>query len=293
MRGIILAGGSGTRLYPLTKGVSKQLMPIYDKPMIYYPLSVLMLAGIQEVLIISTTEDLPRFEQLLGNGTNIGMKFEYIVQPSPDGLAQAFILGKDFIGDDNVCLILGDNIYYGHGMSQMLANAVSNAKDKNMATVFGYHVHDPERYGVVDFDQSGKALSIEEKPANPKSNYAVTGLYFYPNDVIIKAAEVVPSDRGELEITTVNQMYLNEERLTVELMGRGYAWLDTGTHESLLGASTFIETIERRQGLKVACIEEIAFEEGYITKEQLIELAQPLVKNQYGQYLLRRAKEVN
>ncbi len=292
MRGIILAGGSGTRLYPLTKGVSKQLMPIYDKPMIYYPLSVLMLAGIQEVLIISTTEDLPRFEQLLGNGTNIGMKFEYIVQPSPDGLAQAFILGKDFIGDDNVCLILGDNIYYGHGMSQMLANAVSNAKDKNMATVFGYHVHDPERYGVVDFDQSGKALSIEEKPANPKSNYAVTGLYFYPNDVIIKAAEVVPSDRGELEITTVNQMYLNEERLTVELMGRGYAWLDTGTHESLLEASTFIEIIERRQDLKVACIEEIAFEEGYINKEQLIELAQPLAKNQYGQYLLRRAEEV-
>ncbi len=292
MKGIILAGGSGTRLYPLTKGVSKQLMPIYDKPMIYYPLSVLMLSGIQQVLIISTSEDLPRFEQLLGDGNDIGMHFEYIVQPSPDGLAQAFILGKDFIGDDDVCLILGDNIYYGHGISKMLANAIVNAKDKNMATVFGYHVHDPERYGVVDFNHTGKALSIEEKPTNPKSNYAVTGLYFYPNDVVKKAAEVVPSDRGELEITTVNQMYLNEGRLTVELMGRGYAWLDTGTHESLLEASTFIETIERRQGLKIACIEEIAFEQGYITKEQLIKLAQPLAKNQYGQYLLRRAEEV-
>ena len=293
MKGIILAGGSGTRLYPLTKGVSKQLMPIYDKPMIYYPLSVLMLSGIQEVLIISTPEDLPRFEQLLGDGSDIGMKFEYIVQPSPDGLAQAFILGKDFIGDDDACLILGDNIYYGHGMTGMLSNAASNAKDKNMATVFGYHVHDPERYGVVDFDQTGKALSIEEKPENPKSNYAVTGLYFYPNDVIKKAAEVLPSDRGELEITAVNQMYLGEERLTVELMGRGYAWLDTGSHESLLEASTFVEIIERRQGLKVACIEEVAFEEGYINKEQLIELAQPLAKNQYGQYLLRRAEEVS
>ena len=260
--------------------------------MIYYPLSVLMLSGIQEVLIISTPEDLPRFERLLGDGSDIGMKFEYIVQPSPDGLAQAFILGKGFIGDDDTCLILGDNIYYGHGMIDMLANAVSNAKDKNMATVFGYHVNDPERYGVVDFDSTGKALSIEEKPNNSKSNYAVTGLYFYPNDVVKKAAEVIPSDRGELEITTVNQMYLNEERLTVELMGRGYAWLDTGTHESLLEASTFIETIEKRQGLKVACIEEIAFEQGYINKEQLIELAQPLVKNQYGQYLLRRAEEV-
>ena len=292
MKGIILAGGSGTRLYPLTKAVSKQLMPIYDKPMIYYPLSVLMLSGIQEVLIISTPEDLPRFEQLLGDGSDIGMKFEYIVQPSPDGLAQAFILGKDFIGDDDACLILGDNIYYGHGMSQVLANAVDNAKDKNIATVFGYHVHDPERYGVVDFDSTGKALSIEEKPKKPKSNYAVTGLYFYPNDVVKKSAEVTPSDRGELEITTVNQMYLSEERLTVELMGRGYAWLDTGTHESLLEASTFIETIEKRQGLKVACIEEIAFEQGYINKEQLIELARPLVKNQYGQYLLRRAKEM-
>ena len=293
MKGIILAGGSGTRLYPLTKGVSKQLMPIYDKQMIYYPLSVLMLAGIQEILIISTPEDLPRFEQLLGDGSDIGIKFEYIIQPSPDGLAQAFILGKDFIGDDDACLILGDNIYYGHGMTDMLSNAVNNAKDKNIATVFGYHVHDPERYGVVDFDSTGKALSIEEKPDSPKSNYAVTGLYFYPNDVIKKAAEVTPSDRGELEITTVNQMYLSEERLTVELMGRGYAWLDTGTHESLLEASTFIETIEKRQGLKVACIEEIAFEQGYITKEKLIELAQPLAKNQYGQYLLRCAEGVN
>ncbi len=292
MKGIILAGGSGTRLYPLTKGVSKQLMPIYDKPMIYYPLSVLMLSGIQEVLIISTPEDLPRFEQLLGDGVDIGMKFEYIVQPSPDGLAQAFILGKDFIGDDDACLILGDNIYYGHGMTSMLSNAVLNASDKNMATVFGYHVNDPERYGVVDFDNDGKALGIEEKPDSPKSNYVITGLYFYPNDVVKKAIEVTLSDRGELEITTVNQMYLSEDRLTVELMGRGYAWLDTGTHESLLAASTFIETIEKRQGLKVACIEEIAFERGYINKEQLIELAQPLAKNQYGQYLLRRAEGV-
>ncbi len=291
MKGIILAGGSGTRLYPITKCVSKQLMPVYDKPMIYYPLSVLMLAGIQEVLIISTPEDLPRFEQLLGDGSDIGMKFEYIVQPSPDGLAQAFILGKDFIGDDDACLILGDNIYYGHGLPEMLSSAVENAAN-NKATVFGYHVHDPERYGVVEFDDNGKALSIEEKPDKPKSNYAVTGLYFYPNDVVKKAAEVVPSDRGELEITTVNQMYLEEGRLSVEVMGRGYAWLDTGTHESLLEASTFIETIEKRQGLKVACIEEIAFEEGYITKEQLIKLAQPLIKNQYGQYLLKRAEEL-
>ena len=291
MKGIILAGGSGTRLYPLTKGVSKQLMPIYDKPMIYYPLSILMLSDIQEVLIISTPEDLPRFEQLLGDGSDIGMKFEYIVQPSPDGLAQAFILGKDFIDEDDACLILGDNIYYGHGMTNMLSNAVLNAKNKNIATVFGYHVHDPERYGVVDFDSTGKVLSIEEKPGNPKSNYAVTGLYFYPNDVVKKATEVIPSDRGELEITTVNQMYLDENRLSVEVMGRGYAWLDTGTHESLLEASTFIETIERRQGLKVACIEEIAFEQGYINKEQLIELAQSLSKNQYGQYLIQRTEE--
>jgi len=292
MKGIVLAGGSGTRLYPLTKSVSKQFMPVYDKPMIYYPLSVLMLSGIQEVLIISTPEDLPRFEQLLGDGSEIGMKFDYIVQPSPDGLAQAFILGRDFIGNDDVCLILGDNIYYGHGMSQMFISAVSNAKDKNIATVFGYHVHDPERYGMVDFDATGKVLSIEEKPINPKSSYAVTGLYFYPNDVVKKAARVAPSERGELEITTVNQMYLNESRLSVEVMGRGYAWLDTGTHDSLLEASTFIETIEKRQGLKVACIEEIAFEQSYINKEQLIKLAQPLAKNQYGQYLLKRAEEV-
>jgi len=291
MKGIILAGGSGTRLYPITKTISKQLMPIYDKPMIYYPLSVLMLAGIQEILIISTPEDLPKFKQLLGSGVDIGIKFSYVVQPSPDGLAQAFILGKDFIGDDDACLILGDNIYYGHGMTNLLANAVSTAKNRSMATIFGYHVKDPERYGVVDFDAIGKALSIEEKPKNPKSNYAVTGLYFYPNDVVKKVVEVMPSDRGELEITTINQMYLSEERLTVELMGRGYAWLDTGTHESLLEASTFIEIIERRQGLKVACIEEIAFEKGYINKVQLIELAKSIAKNQYGQYLLKRAEE--
>jgi len=293
MKGIILAGGSGTRLYPLTKAVSKQLMPIYDKPMIYYPLSVLMLSGIREILIISTQEDLPRFEHLLGSGKEIGMKFEYIVQPSPDGLAQAFVLGKDFIGDEDVCLILGDNIYYGQGMSDILSSAVRAAKDKRMATVFGYHVHDPERYGVVEFDSSGMALSIEEKPQNPKSSYAVTGLYFYPNDVVKKAQEVFPSDRGELEITSINQMYLDEGRLNVELMGRGYAWLDTGTHESLLEASTFIETIEKRQGLKVACIEEIAFEEGFISKEQLIDLAKPLAKNQYGQYLLNRLEEIS
>jgi glucose-1-phosphate thymidylyltransferase len=271
------------------KCVSKQLMPVYDKPMIYYPLSVLMLAGIQEVLIISTPEDLPRFEKLLGDGSDIGMKFEYIIQPSPDGLAQAFILGKDFIEDDGICLILGDNIYYGHGLPEILHSAVSNV-EKNIATVFGYHVLDPERYGVIEFDDNGRALSIVEKPIQPKSSYAVTGLYFYPNDVIKKATEVRPSDRGELEITTVNQMYLSEDRLSVEIMGRGYTWLDTGTHESLLEASNFIETIENRQGLKVSCIEEIAFEMGYIAKEQLIELAQPLIKNQYGQYLLKRAQ---
>ena len=291
MKGIILAGGSGTRLYPITKSISKQLIPIYDKPMIYYPLSVLMLAGIQEVLIISTPKDLPSFEQLLGKGSDIGMKFEYIEQPSPDGLAQAFILGKNFIGDDDVCLILGDNIYYGHNINDMLSNATLNVKEKNMATVFGYHVNDPEKYGVVDFDSAGNAISIEEKPKNPKSNYAVTGLYFYPNDVVKKAVEVIPSNRGELEITTLNQMYLNEKRLTVELMGRGYAWLDTGTHESLLEASSFIEVIERRQGLKVACIEEIAFEKGYISREQLIKLAQSLAENKYKQYLLRCARE--
>ncbi|MDA7438251.1 glucose-1-phosphate thymidylyltransferase RfbA [Candidatus Pseudothioglobus singularis] len=290
MKGIILAGGSGTRLFPLTKGVSKQLMPIYDKPMIYYPLSVLMLAGIQEVLIVSTPDDLPRFELLLGDGSEIGMSFDYLEQPSPDGLAQAFILGRDFIGNDNVSLILGDNIFYGQGMNQMLSKALVNAENNKIATVFGSHVQDPERYGVVDFDKNGRALSIEEKPKNPKSNYAVTGLYFYPNDVVEKAAEVLPSERGELEISTVNQMFLDEDRLNVEIMGRGYAWLDTGTHENLLEASTFIEIIERRQGLKVACIEEIAFEKGYITRQQLIDLALPLSKNQYGQYLLRISK---
>jgi len=291
MKGIILAGGSGTRLFPLTKGVSKQLMPIYDKPMIYYPLSVLMLAGIQEVLIISTPDDLPRFEQLLGDGSEIGMSLDYLEQPSPDGLAQAFILGRDFIGNDNVSLILGDNIFYGHGMNQMLSKALVNAENDKMATVFGSHVLDPERYGVVDFDKNGRALSIEEKPKNPKSNYAVTGLYFYPNDVVEKAVEVLPSERGELEISSLNQMFLDEDRLNVEIMGRGYAWLDTGTHENLLEASTFIEIIERRQGLKVACIEEIAFEKGYIDRQQLIDLALPLSKNQYGQYLLKISKD--
>ncbi len=291
MKGIILAGGSGTRLYPITKGVSKQLVPIYDKPMIYYPLSVLMLAGIKEVLIISTPTDLPRFEQLLGDGSDIGMRFSYVVQPSPDGLAQAFILGEEFIGDDDVALILGDNIFYGHGLTQLLATSVKNAEEENVATVFGYYVKDPERYGVAEFDKDGTVITIEEKPKNPKSNYAVVGLYFYPNDVVEKAKKVKPSDRGELEITTLNQMYLDEKRLRVELMGRGYAWLDTGTHESLLEASNFIHTIENRQGLKVACIEEIAYEMGYISKEKLIELAQPLKKNQYGQYLLRRAQQ--
>ena len=293
MKGIILAGGSGTRLSPLTKAISKQLMPIFDKPMIYYPLSILMLSGIQEILIISTSEDLPRFEKLLGDGSEIGMKFQYIAQPSPDGIAQTFILGREFIGNDDACLILGDNIYYGSGLIKILSSAVLNVSNDNMATVFGYHVDDPEHYGVVDFDKNGKVFSIEEKPQNPKSNYVITGLYFYPNDVLKKVTEVIPSPRGELEITSINQIYLNENRLTVELLGRGYAWLDTGTHESLLEASTFIETIERRQGLKVACIEEIAFEKGYINKEQLIKLAQPLAKNQYGKYLLRRLKEVN
>lgn len=291
MKGIILAGGSGTRLYPITKGISKQLAPIYDKPMIYYPLSVLMLSGITEVLIISTPSDLPRFEELLGDGSDIGMKFSYIVQPSPDGLAQAFILGEDFIGNDDVCLVLGDNIFYGHGLTDMLARSVANVKDEGKATVFGYYVKDPERYGVAEFDKAGNVLSIEEKPEKPKSNYAVVGLYYYPNSVIEVAKNVEPSHRGELEITTVNQAYLAKEELKVELMGRGYAWLDTGTHESLLEASNFIQTIENRQGLKVACIEEIAFEMGYISKEKLLELAEPLKKNQYGQYLIHRANE--
>jgi len=291
MKGIILAGGSGTRLYPLTKGTSKQLLPINDKPMIYYPLSVLMLAGIKEILIISTPIDLPRFEYLLGNGTDIGMQFSYKEQPSPDGLAQAFIIGEEFIGNDDVCLVLGDNIFYGYGFSKMLANAVKTIKETKKATVFGYYVKDPERYGVVEFDAAGNALSIEEKPTNPKSNFAVVGLYFYPNSVVQVAKNVKPSHRGELEITTVNQEYLQQENLKVELMGRGFAWLDTGTHESLLEASNYIQTIENRQGLKVACLEEIAFEKGYITREQLLKLAEPLKKNGYGQYLIARAKE--
>lgn len=286
MKGIILAGGSGTRLYPLTKSVSKQLLPIYDKPMIYYPLSILMLAGIKEILIISTPEDLSKFENLLGDGSNIGIKLEYKVQPSPDGLAQAFIIGEEFIGDSNVALILGDNIFYGQGLTHLLNEAVSNVEKNKMATVFGYHVKEPSKYGVVEFDESNKAISIEEKPLNPKSNYAVTGLYFYPNDVVGKAHLVNPSDRGELEITSLNEMYLKENRLRVELFGRGYAWLDTGAHEDLLEASKFIETIERRQGLKVACIEEIAYEKGYITKKELFAIADIMKNNQYGKYLL-------
>jgi len=291
MKGIILAGGSGTRLYPITQGVSKQLTPIYDKPMIYYPLSVLMLSGITEVLIISTPQDLPQFKVLLGDGENIGMSFSYIEQPSPDGLAQAFILGEDFIGDDDVCLVLGDNIFYGHGLITMLEHSIANVQNDNKATVFGYYVKDPERYGVAEFDSNGNVLSIEEKPENPKSHYAVVGLYFYPNSVVEIAKQIKPSARGELEITAVNQKYLEQGDLKVEVMGRGYAWLDTGTHESLLEASNYIQTIENRQGLKVACIEEIAYEMGYISKEKLIELAQPLLKNQYGQYLIRRADE--
>ena len=291
MKGIILAGGNGTRLYPITKGVSKQLVPIYDKPMIYYPLSVLMLAGIKEVLIISTPCDLPRFEELLGDGDDIGMKFSYVVQPSPDGLAQAFTLGKEFLDGDDACLVLGDNVFYGHGLTQMLAKSVKNAKEENKATIFAYYVDDPKRYGVAVFDENGTVTSVEEKPSKPKSNYAVVGLYFYPSDVVQKAKDVKPSERGELEITALNQDYLDEKRLKVELMGRGYAWLDTGTHESLLEASQFIQTIENRQSLKVACIEEIAYEMGYITREKLLELAQPLKKNQYGQYLIKRANE--
>jgi glucose-1-phosphate thymidylyltransferase len=291
MKGIILAGGSGTRLYPITKSVSKQLLPIYDKPMIYYPLSVLMLAGIKEVLIISTPTDLPKFEELLGNGNNIGLNLSYEVQPSPDGLAQAFIIGEEFIGKDDVCLVLGDNIFYGHGFTDLLKKSVYNVTQDNKATVFGYYVNDPERYGVATFDKEGNVTSIEEKPEIPKSNYAVVGLYFYPNSVVEIAKNVKPSNRGELEITTVNQEYLQKGDLKVELMGRGYAWLDTGTHESLLEASMYIQTIEKRQGLKVACIEEIAYEMGYITKDQLLRLGEDLKKNQYGQYLIARAKE--
>ena len=291
MKGIILAGGSGTRLYPITKGVSKQLVPIYDKPMIYYPLSVLMLAGIKEVLIITTPQDQQSFINLLGDGSELGMRFEYVVQSSPDGLAQAFILGEEFLAGDDACLVLGDNIFYGHGLTELLAKSIKNAKDENKATVFGYYVSDPQRYGVAEFNENGDVISIEEKPKEPKSNYAVVGLYFYPNDVVKKAKDVKPSDRGELEITTLNQDYLNENRLKVELMGRGYAWLDTGTHESLLEASSFIQTIENRQSLKVACLEEIAYEMGYISKEKLLELAEPLKKNQYGQYLISRANQ--
>lgn len=291
MKGIILAGGSGTRLYPITKGLSKQLVPIYDKPMIYYPLSVLMLAGIKEVLIITTPQDQPSFINLLGDGKDLGMRFEYVVQPSPDGLAQAFILGEEFLNGDDACLVLGDNIFYGHGLTELLAKSIKNIKDENKATVFGYYVSDPKRYGVAEFNENGDVISIEEKPKEPKSNYAVVGLYFYPNDVVKKAKDVKPSDRGELEITTLNQDYLNENRLKVELMGRGYAWLDTGTHESLLEASSFIQTIENRQSLKVACLEEIAYEMGYISKEKLLELAEPLKKNQYGQYLISRANQ--
>jgi len=291
MKGIILAGGSGTRLYPLTKSVSKQLLPIYDKPMIYYPLSILMLAGIQEVLIISTPDDLPKFEYLLGDGSDLGMKFQYKVQPNPDGLAQAFILAEEFIGSDSVSLILGDNIFYGQGLTDLLLKGVSSVFENNIATIFGYHVKDPSRYGVVEFDDDNKAKSIEEKPINPKSSYAVTGLYFYPNDVVQKALLVKPSDRGELEITSVNEMFLNEDRLSVQLLGRGYAWLDTGAHEDLLEASKFIETIEKRQGLKVACIEEIAFDKGYISKEKLLLLATKMSNNQYGQYLLKHIDE--
>ena len=288
MKGIILAGGSGTRLYPITKGISKQLIPVYDKPMIYYPLSTLMLAGITDILVISTPEYTPLFEQLLGDGSDIGISLTYKVQEKPNGLAEAFILGADVIGDDSVCLILGDNIYYGSGLSKLVQEVAQKADG---ATVFGYHVNDPERFGVVDFDSNMKALSIEEKPENPKSNYAVTGLYFYDNTVVEKAKNLKPSDRGELEITDINKLYLDEGKLDVKLMGRGYAWLDTGTHDSMMEAASFIATIQKRQNLKVACLEEIAYRMGYISKEKLVELAQPMKKNDYGQYLLRLAKE--
>jgi len=291
MKGIILAGGSGTRLYPITKGISKQLIPVYDKPMIYYPMSVLMLAGIKEILIISNEEYIQNYKDIFGDGSHLGLRLEYKIQPSPDGLAQAFLLGEEFLDGDDACLILGDNIFYGHALSLLLSNSLKRAKEENKATVFGYYVKDPQRYGVAEFDKKGNVVSIEEKPNKPKSNYAVVGLYFYPSDVVQKAKLVKPSDRGELEITTLNQIYLDENRLSVELMGRGYAWLDTGTHESLLEASQFIQTIENRQGLKVACLEEIAYEMGYIDEKKLLELAEPLKKNQYGQYLIKRAKE--
>lgn len=292
MKGIVLAGGSGTRLYPITKGVSKQLLPIFDKPMIYYPISVLMLAGIREILIISTPFDLPSFKRLLGDGSDYGGHFEYAEQPSPDGLAQAFIIGEKFIGNDSVCLILGDNIFYGQSFTRMLKEAVRAAEEENKATVFGYWVNDPERYGVAEFDNQGNVLSIEEKPAQPKSNYAVVGLYFYPNKVVNIAKNIKPSARGELEITTVNQYFLSEKELKVQLLGRGFAWLDTGTHDSLSEASTFIEVIEKRQGLKVACLEGIALRKGWIDANKMYELAQPMMKNQYGQYLLKVIKEL-
>lgn len=292
MKGIVLAGGSGTRLYPITKGVSKQLLPIYDKPMIYYPISVLMLAGIQEILIISTPQDLPGFQRLLGDGSDYGVYFEYAEQPSPDGLAQAFIIGEKFIGNDCVCLILGDNIFYGQGFSSILKEAVNRAYSKEKATIFGYWVSDPERYGVAEFDLNGKVLSIEEKPANPKSNYAVVGLYFYPNKVIHSAKNIQPSARGELEITTINQQFLDNQELEIELLGRGFAWLDTGTHDSLSAASTFIEVLEKRQGLKIACLEEIALQKGWLKPMQIRELAQPMIKNQYGQFLAKIIDEL-